>query len=210
MIHAQPRRNTLMRYVAYVLAAFTAAFLALATVASSQTVGEKVGQEVEKGKLATKDATEKAKTTTKDAWVASKTKIALYADERVSGNAINVDANAGVVTLRGKVGSPEEKKTAQEVAKGIEGVTQVKNNLEVVPSAEKAVNRKDDEITKAVKERLAKDPQLKGSDVEVRSDNGVVTLTGDAKNLDTRARASQLARGVAGVKAVKNELKEKS
>jgi hyperosmotically inducible periplasmic protein len=194
----------------YVLAGFTAAFLALATVASAQTVGEKVGQEVEKGKLATKDATEKAKTTTKDAWVASKTKIALYADERVSGNAINVDANAGVVTLRGKVGSPEEKKTAQEVAKGIEGVTQVKNNLEVVPSAEKAVNRKDDEITKAVKERLAKDPQLKGSDVEVRSDNGVVTLTGDAKNLDTRARASQLARGVAGVKAVKNELKEKS
>jgi hyperosmotically inducible periplasmic protein len=194
----------------YVLAGFTAAFLALATVASAQTVGDKVGQEVEKGKLATKDATEKAKTTTKDAWVASKTKIALYADERVSGNAINVDANAGVVTLRGKVGSPEEKKTAQEVAKGIEGVTQVKNNLEVVPSAEKAVNRKDDEITKAVKERLAKDPQLKGSDVEVRSDNGVVTLTGDAKNLDTRARASQLARGVAGVKAVKNELKEKS
>jgi len=195
----------------YVLAGFTAAFLALATVVSAQTTGEKVGQEVEKGKLATKDATEKAKTTTKDAWVASKTKIALYADERVSGSAINVDASSGVVTLRGKVGSPEEKKTAGEVAKGVEGVTQVKNNLEVVPSAEKkAVNRKDDEITKAVKERLAKDAQLKGSHVGVRSDNGVVTLTGDAKDLDARARASQLARGVPGVKSVKNELKEKS
>ena len=92
-----------------------------------------------------------------------------------------------------------------------EGVTQVKNHLEVVPSAEKkAVNRKDDEITKAVKERLAKDAHLKGSSVGVRSDNGVVTLTGDAKDLDARARASQLARGVDGVKAVKNELKEKS
>jgi len=195
----------------YVLAGFTAAFLALATVASAQTMGEKVGQQVEKGKLATKDATEKAKTTTKDAWVASKTKIALYADERVSGSAINVDVDRGIVTLRGKVGSDAEKKTAAEVAKGIEGVTQVKNNLEVVPGAEKkAVNRKDDEITKAVKERLAKDAQLKGSSVGVRSDNGVVTLTGDAKNLDARARASQLARGVDGVKAVKNELKEKS
>jgi hyperosmotically inducible protein len=195
----------------YVMAGFWVALLALAAAASAQTTGEKVGQQVEKGKLATKDATEKAKTTTNDAWITSKTKIALYADERVSGSAINVDTNAGVVTLRGKVGSDAEKKTAAEVAKGIEGVTQVKNNLEVVPSAEKkAVNRKDDEITKAVKERLAKDAQLKGSSVGVRSDNGVVTLTGDAKNLDARARASQLARGVEGVKAVKNELKEKS
>ena len=195
----------------YVMAGVTVVLLALATVASAQTTGEKVGQQVEKGKLATKDATEKVKTTTSDAWIVSKTKIALYADERVSGSAINVDANGGVVTLRGKVGSDAEKKTAAEVAKGIEGVTQVKNNLEVVPSAEKkAVNRKDDEITKAVKERLAKDAQLKGSSVGVRSDNGVVTLTGDAKDLDARARASQLARGVDGVKAVKNELKEKS
>jgi hyperosmotically inducible protein len=195
----------------YIVTGLAVALVALASVASAQTTGEKVGQQIEKGKLATKDTTEKAKTTTKDAWIASKAKIALYADERVSGGAINVDANSGVVTLRGKVGSAAEKKTAEEVAKGIEGVTQVKNNLEVVPSAEKkAVNRKDDEITKAVKERLAKDAQLKGSDVGVRSDNGVVTLTGEATDLDARARASQLARGVDGVKAVKNELKEKS
>ena len=195
----------------YLLSGFVAIVLALATVASAQTMGEKVGQQAEKAKLATKDATEKAKLTTRDAWLASKTKIALYADERVSGNAVNVDAANGIVTLRGKVGSPEEKKAAEEVAKGIEGVTQVKNNLEIVRSAEKqSVNRKDDEIKKAVKQRLAKDPQLKGSDIEVRSDNGVVTLTGDAKNLDARARASQLARDVSGVKAVKNELKDKS
>jgi osmotically-inducible protein OsmY len=185
--------------------------LAPATVASAQTIGEKVGQQAEKAKLATKDATEKAKVTTKDAWLSSKTKIALYADERVSGNAVNVDATKGVVTLRGKVGSAEEKTAAEQVAKAVEGVIQVKNNLEVVRSAEKkSVDRKDDEIKKAVKERLTKDPQLKGSDIEVRADNGVVTLTGDAKNLDARARASQLARGVAGVKAVKNELEEES
>jgi hyperosmotically inducible protein len=124
---------------------------------------------------------------------------------------VNVDAKNGVVTLRGKVGTPDEKKAAEEVAKGIEGVTAVKNNLQVVPNSQKkAVDRKDDEIKKAVKDRLAKDARLKGSDVEVRSDSGVVTLTGDAKDLAARARASELARGVTGVKAVKNELKEKS
>jgi hyperosmotically inducible periplasmic protein len=191
-------------WMRYVLAGFTALLFALATVASAQTTTDKV-------KTTTQETTDKAMTSTKDAWLASKTKIALYADQRVSGNAINVDARDGMIVLRGKVTSTEEKKAAEDIARRIEGVTQVKNNLEVVPSAEKkAVNRKDDEITKAVKERLAKDAQLKGSSVGVRSDNGVVTLTGDAKNLDARARASQLARGVEGVKAVKNELKEKS
>jgi hyperosmotically inducible periplasmic protein len=184
----------------YLVAGFTAALLALATVSSAQTTGEKLDKQ-----------TGKAMTTTKDAWLVSKTKIALYADERVSGNAVNVDVSNGAVTLRGKVGSAEEKKAAADVAKGIEGVTQVRNNLEVVPRAEKkVVDRQDDEITRAVKERLARDAQLRDSDVEVRADNGVVTLTGDAKDVGARARASELARGVAGVKAVKNELKEKS
>ncbi len=195
----------------YALAGFTALLFALATVASAQTMGEKTKDAADKVKTTTMETTEKATMASKDAWITSKTKIALYADERVSGTAINVDTRDGMVILRGKVTSAEEKKAAEDVARRIEGVTQVKNNLEVVPSTEKtAVNRKDDEIKKAVKDRLAADARMKGSDVNVRADNGVVTLTGDAQDLNARARASELARGVAGVKAVKNELKEKS
>jgi hyperosmotically inducible periplasmic protein len=199
----------------YLLAGFTALFFALATVASAQTTTDKVKETTkdtaDKVKTTTKETTDKAMTSTKDAWLASKTKIALYADERVSGNAINVDARDGMIVLRGKVTSTEEKKAAEDIARRIEGVTLVKNNLEVVPAADKkAVNRKDDEIKKAVKDRLAADARMKGSDVEVRADNGVVTLTGDARDINARARASEIARGVSGVKAVKNELKEKS
>jgi hyperosmotically inducible protein len=158
-----------------------------------------------------KATTEKAKTGTKDAWLVSKTKIALYADERVHGTSVNVDAKNGVVTLRGKVTSADEKKAAEEVAKSVEGVSSVKNNLQVVSAAEKkAVDRKDDDLKKAVKDRIGKDARLKGSDIEVRADKGVVTLVGDAKDIGARARASELARGVPGVKSVKNELKEKS
>lgn len=195
----------------YALAGFTALVFALATVASAQTMGEKTKDTADKVKTTTKETADKASMATKDAWITSKTKIALYADERVSGNAINVDTRDGMVVLRGKVSSPEEKKAAEDIARRIEGVTQVKNNLEVVPGAQKkAVDRKDDDIKKAVKDRLAADARLKGSDVNVRSDNGVVTLTGDAKDVNARAHASELARGVDGVKAVKNELREKS
>lgn len=154
---------------------------------------------------------DRAADATKDSWLTAKTKIALYADERVSGTSVNVDTRNGVVSLRGKVGSPEEKKAAEEVAKGVEGVRSVENQLQVVaPSERKAVEAKDDDLKGAVKTRLKRDDQLKKADIDVRVDKGVVTLTGDVKGLTERARASQVAREVPGVKAVKNELKEKS
>jgi hyperosmotically inducible protein len=128
----------------------------------------------------------------------------------VSGNAINVDTKNGIVTLRGKVASADEKKAAEGITKGVDGVTSVKNNLQVVPpSQRKAVDRQDAEIAKAVKDRLKSDQALKGSDIDVRADKGLVTLTGSAKDVNARARASELARGVDGVKSVKNEVLDK-
>lgn len=159
----------------------------------------------------TKAAAEKTGAYAKDAWLTSKTKIALYGDERVSGNEVKVETKNGAVTLRGKVATDAEKRAAEEVANGVDGVTSVKNQLQVVPaSARKAVDAKDDDLKMAVKARISREPRLKGSDVQVRADNGVVTLTGDVKDIGARARASEIARGVPGVRAVKNELKEKS
>jgi hyperosmotically inducible protein len=111
----------------------------------------------------------------------------------------------GVVHLRGKVDSAEAKAAAGEVAKGIEGVQSVKNDLQVVaPGNRKMVDAKDGDIDKAVKARLSKDVQVKS--VDVRTDAGVVTLTGEVPNIIASAKASEMARMVPGVKSVKNEL----
>jgi osmotically-inducible protein OsmY len=80
----------------------------------------------------------------------------------------------------------------------------------VPASVRKAVDAKDDDLKTTVKARINRETRLKGSDIQVRADNGVVTLTGDVKDIGARVRASEIARGVPGVKAVKNELKEKS
>jgi hyperosmotically inducible protein len=189
---------------------------AVPVIANAQTtttdkVEKKTESTVEKAETKTKNAADKATTATKDSWITSKTKIALFGDERVSATQVHVDTKKGVVHLRGKVATSEEKAAAAEVAKGVDGVVSVKNELQVVPStARKVVDAKDDDLKKSVKTRISKDSKLKGSDIDVRADNGVVTLTGDAKNIDARARASELARGVPGVKSVKNEIKEKS
>jgi hyperosmotically inducible protein len=144
----------------------------------------------------------------KDSWLTTKTKTKLFADGRVKGRAINVETQAGVVTLRGKVESDKEKSAAEAIAKKVDGVKSVHNVLQVVPDSQrKAVDAKDDDIKDAVKARLAKDDRLKDASVKVRSDNGLVTLMGSVANAQTKSRAADLARGVAGVKAVRNELK---
>jgi hyperosmotically inducible protein len=189
-----------MRYGKMVAITMFGAFVAVAPSAAQaqQSTTDKMMDK-------TKTTTEEAKTAVSDSWITSKTKIALYSDERVKGTQVSVDTKNGVVHLRGKVDSDESKAAAAEVAKGIEGAKSVKNDLQVVaPTARKAVDASDKDISKTVETRLHKDANLKK--VDVRSDGGVVTLTGEVTSITNSARASEMARGVAGVKAVKNEL----
>ena len=159
----------------------------------------------DKTKEQAQTTTQEAKTMVTDSWVTSKTKISLFADERVKGTQVSVDTTKGVVHLRGKVDSAEAKSAAGEITQGVEGVKSVKNDLQVVaPPARKAVDASDSDIAKAVGTRLSKNTQLKK--VDVRTDAGVVTLTGQVPSIGASAKASELARGVPGVKSVKNEL----
>jgi hyperosmotically inducible protein len=61
-------------------------------------------------------------------------------------------------------------------------------------------------ITTQVKAAFAKDKGVKGRNISVRTDNGVVDLTGTASNQDESDRATELATKVKAVKAVHNNL----
>ena len=131
--------------------------------------------------------TEQAKTGVTDSWITSKTKIALFADDRVKGRQVHVGTKDGVVMLRGKVDSPEAKSAALEIAKGIEGVKNVKNELQVVaPSQRSEVAADDKVVAKNVQNKLKADPQLKNVKVEVNK--GVVSLSGEVKSIEASAR----------------------
>ena len=152
-----------------------------------------------------KETAQSVKAAGSDSWLTSKTKIALFADERVKGRQVHVETKDGMVMLRGKVDSAEAKAAAVEVTKGIEGVKDVKNELQVVaPSHRSEVTADDKVIAKNVQSKLKSDPQLKNAKAEVN--NGVVSLTGEVKSIDASAKASEVARGVAGVRSVKNDL----
>ena len=205
-----------------------AALLAGPTQAWAATTAEKAGEKAEKAADRAEKAADRAedavksdkddhstKTSTKepisDSWLTAKTKIALVGDGRVKGRQINVETKKGVVMLRGKVDSDEAKTAAEETAKGIDGVKSVKNELQVVaPAKREAVEEKDDAITDRVKREINKDTKLKKADIDVKTNAGVVSLSGEVPDINTSAKASWTAWKVLGVKSVKNDLSLKN
>src|SRR6185369_12008874 len=92
---------------------------------------------------------------------------------------VNVDTVDGRVTLHGKVRTAEEKTKAEQVAKGIDGVTEVRNLLQVVPEqARSAKAASDDEVKARVKNALKNDRALADSSIAVQSVNDGVVLLG--------------------------------
>jgi len=165
-------------------------------------MGQATNHAAEKSKEAVGTATKKLS----DSWITMKTKLSLFADDRVSSTDVHVTTKQKVVALRGKVGSEDARKAAEEDARKVEGVNDVENHLIVSKSVPKVVERKDEEIVKDVEGRIKKDPGLKQADIEVRADDGIVTLNGNAPSLRTSTHASEVASRVSGVRAVHNEL----
>jgi hyperosmotically inducible periplasmic protein len=181
-----------------VFAFASVAILAAPGHVTSQTTTDKLEREA-------KSAARDVKAEVTDSWLTAKTKIALYSDERVKGRQISVETVHRTVRLRGKVDSDEARTAATSIAEGIEHVTAVKNDLEVVAIEDrKATDVSDKDITSQVEARFSTTTQL--TEIDVRTDGGLVTLTGAAPSIGASARASELARGVPGVRAVRNEL----
>jgi hyperosmotically inducible protein len=76
-------------------------------------------------------ATTEIKQDAKDSWLTGKVKAALAADVGLKTWDIDVDSAGTTVTLNGVVDTEATKKRAEAVARGVEGVATVKNNLTI-------------------------------------------------------------------------------
>jgi hyperosmotically inducible protein len=68
-----------------------------------------------------------------DSWLWFKTRAALLSTSDLRESTINVDVVNDVVTLKGTVETAAQKTKAEQVAKDIDGVKSVKNELKVAP-----------------------------------------------------------------------------
>jgi osmotically-inducible protein OsmY len=143
-----------------------------------------------------------------DAWLTAKAKVALMTTEGIRTAHLNVDTVKGVVTLHGQVPAADQKTKAADVVKKLDGVKEVKNLLQVVPSAErKAVKRSDDEIKKDLDAAWKSHKTLDDSGIKVQSVNdGVVLLAGNTKSHAAYVESVEIADAIRGVKRVSSEV----
>ena len=64
-------------------------------------------------------------------------------------------------------------------------------------------------ITTKVKAAILNEPTLKSAEINVETFKGVVQLSGFVKSSDSVGKATMVARNVAGVKSVKNDMRLK-
>jgi hyperosmotically inducible periplasmic protein len=149
----------------------------------------------------------------------TKVKTSLLFHRSVSGLATEVDVKDGVVTLRGDAASKEQKDLTTEYALGIDGVKKVKNEMTVAKTpkepVEKTTGKKMDDmrewvddasITALVKTSLLYHRSTSGLNTKVETNDGVVTLSGKAKNAAEKDLATKVASDVHGVKKVVNNI----
>jgi len=140
-----------------------------------------------------------------DATITTRVKAKLAADPEVNPFNIDVDTDAGVVTLRGQVEDPEAKTEAAKLARGTSGVVSVRNEITVgETTAEQRVD--DAALATEIEGRITADPDLNPFNIDVDVNQGVVTLSGTVTSAASRAKAGEIARGVAGVARVDNQL----
>ena len=115
-----------MKALAFALSAALA--LALAACSSNQSSGKSSGSSSSGGTGSTSD---QIKQGAKDATLTTKVKSALAADVGLSTLKIDVDSEGSTVTLKGTVDSADKKQRAEEVARKVDGVATVRNQLQV-------------------------------------------------------------------------------
>lgn len=146
-----------------------------------------------------------------DAVLLTNVKTALVADPATEGNEINVDVNRGIVQLNGFVDSDNEKSTAGKLARNVDGVKDVENNLRVKEGSSTVGEVIDDSVlTAKVKAALIASSDTKAHQINVEARHGVVQLGGFVNDAEAKAAASSVAMSVTGVKSVKNDLQIKS
>ena len=124
-------------------------------------------------------------------------------EPKVDDSSIAVDAEDGVVTLRGTVGSFRERREATTAVKRVYGTKQVDNELQVKLLT--ADRRADADLRGDVLQALILDAFVPET-IDAMVDDGVVTLTGTTYLNFERGEAEYVAGNIKGVISVDNQV----
>ncbi len=140
---------------------------------------------------------------------------ALAHSRELGGKNIDVKVENRSVTLSGSVETPAQRNGAEQTARAVDGVAGVTNNLVVTnpqaatepPPASAPVGDSNTELAKRVEFELYRTNAFNTLTMQIRADDGAVTLAGAVRSRAEQLLAERVAQSVVGVKKVTNELK---
>jgi hyperosmotically inducible protein len=147
-----------------------------------------------------------------DGWLSMKVKGALLFNRNVSAVNTEVYVTDGIVTLKGQADSQAQKDLTGEYAKDIDGIKGIDNQMTIaqVPSKtdkdDKNSKIDDASITAQVKMAFLTHHSTSAFKTGVETNNGTVTLTGDAVNGAGKDMATKVAADINGVTNVVNNM----
>lgn len=112
---------------------------------------------------------------------------------------VRVGSTNGIVTLDGFVSSDAKRKEVERIASRTEGVSEVRNKLEVRQSSAAAVTG---DVCTGVQEAVS----AQGKNITARCDGAVVTLRGTVASEDAARKVGRIASGTIGVSKIINLL----
>jgi osmotically-inducible protein OsmY len=146
-----------------------------------------------------------------DAWITTKVKTALLFHRNVSATGTTVYTKDGIVTLQGEASSLAQKELTTEYAQEVDNVKEVKNDMTIAatpaaPDATVGDKIDDASITAEVKSSLMSHSATSAIHTGVTTTDGVVTLSGIAKNDAEKSLVTKLATDINGVTSVINNM----
>jgi osmotically-inducible protein OsmY len=129
---------------------------------------------------------------------------------------LEVSVEGGTATLTGTVAEDVDSALAKQIALGVTGIDNVDNQIDVqadyTPSAAKSADRSfgevvdDATITTTVKSKLLWGKSTEGLQMDVDTQRGKVTLSGEAETVAAKELAGRIAQNTDGVESVDNRL----
>lgn len=146
-----------------------------------------------------------------DLWLTQQVKNTLMFHSSVNSSATKVSTKDGVVLLTGEASSIAQKELTAEYAADVEGVNSVNNEMTVAKEPTKPertlLDKIDDSsITAQVKLSLLTHRSTSAVKTEVKTRDGMVTVSGMAKNAAERKLVTKLVKDIHGVTGVMNEM----
>lgn len=154
-----------------------------------------------------------------DAWLDGKVETAFALNRHLNPFRIDTEVENGTVYLDGSVESDVDRDLASQIAKSVDGVKGVENRLKVAEMKESDMQRATNDLlqnvtdattTAVVKTKLLANGNTKGLQINVDTQDDVVTLTGIVESDEIRDLAEKLAQNTENVKSVENRLEVKS